>query len=86
MVSMPCREWFDRQDEDYRHRVLPPSVTKRLAVEAAVSLGWERYVGPEGEIHGVDDFGHSAPWKKIRDELGFTAEAVARRVRGMLGA
>lgn len=85
VVSMPCREWFDRQDEGYRSQVLPSSVTKRLAVEAAVSLGWERYVGDEGEIHAVDDFGHSAPWKKIRDELGFTAEAVAARVRGMMG-
>lgn len=85
VVSMPCREWFDRQDESYRNEVLPPAVTKRLAVEAAVSLGWERYVGAEGEIHGVDDFGHSAPWQKIREELGFTGEAVARRVREMLG-
>ena len=85
VVSMPCRERFSRQPEEYRHQVLPPSVPKRLAVEAAVSLGWEKIVGPEGEIHGIDEFGHSAPWEKIQEELGFTPEAVAARVKSLLG-
>jgi transketolase len=84
VVSMPCRELFDRQDEAYRESVLPAAVPHRLVIEAAVSLGWEKHAGPRGEILGIDHFGHSAPWQRIRDELGFTPEAVAERVRGML--
>ena len=85
VVSMPSWDRFDAQPESYRDAVLPPAVTKRLAVEAAASLGWERYVGLDGEIHGQDRYGASAPWKDLAKRFGFTAEAVAERLERMLG-
>jgi len=86
VVSMPSWDLFDRQPEEYRIGVLPPEIPKRLAVEAAVPLGWERYVGPEGEIHGVNRFGRSAPWQDLAQAYGFTAENVAARMRRMMEA
>ncbi len=85
VVSLPSWELFDAQPKEYRDSVLPPAVKKRLAVEAGVSLGWERYVGSEGKVKGFDRFGVSAPWKKIAEHFGFTAEAVAEIAREMLG-
>ncbi len=85
VVSMPSWELFDRQPEEYRASVLPPSVRKRLAVEAAIPFGWHKYVGTEGEVHGIERFGASAPYKDLAREFGFTPDAVAERVRGMLG-
>ena len=61
VVSLPCWERFDRQDQAYRDAVLPPAVRKRVSVEVGVSLGWERWVGDEGAIIGLDHFGASAP-------------------------
>jgi transketolase len=84
VVNLPSWELFDAQPQEYRDSVLPPAVTKRLAVEAGVSLGWERYVGPEGRVKGFDRFGVSAPWKKIAEHFGFTAEGVAGLAREML--
>ena len=83
VVSLPCWERFDLQDEAYRDAVLPPSVRKRVSVEIGVSLGWERWVGDEGAIIGLDHFGASAPAGTIFEKFGFTAERVtdvARRV------
>ncbi|ACL24778.1 transketolase [Chloroflexus aggregans] len=84
VVSMPCRELFDRQDHTYRDRVLPPSVKARVAVEAGRSLGWERYVGCEGAIIGVDRFGASAPFQRIYTEFGFTVEQIVATVKSQL--
>jgi transketolase len=81
---MPSWDLFDAQPESYRHTVLPPAVNKRLAVEAGVALGWERYVGPEGRIKGQDRYGASAPWKDLAERFGFTAEEVAKRLERML--
>jgi transketolase len=86
VVSLPSWELFDAQDRSYRESVLPPAVTRRLAVEAASPMAWERYVGLEGAVHGIDRFGASAPWKKIQAELGFTPEAVAERMGKLLGS
>ena len=61
VVSMPCWEIFEAQDKEYRDKVLPPKVSARLAMEAGVSLGWERWVGSQGAVIGVDRFGESAP-------------------------
>src|SRR5262249_18435610 len=61
LVSMPCWELFEEQDVAYRDQVLPPSLTARLAVEAGVSLGWHRWVGPRGALLTLDRFGASAP-------------------------
>ncbi len=85
VVSLPCWELFDEQPKEYRDSVLPPAVRKRLAVEAGVSQGWHKYVGTEGDIHGIDHFGASAPAKDLAKEFGFTAEAVQARAEGLLG-
>ena len=77
VVSLPCWERFEAQDEAYRDKVLPPSVKKRVSVEIGVSMGWERWVGDEGAIIGLDHFGASAPAGTIFKEFGFTAERVA---------
>jgi transketolase len=83
VVSLPCWEAFDEQDEAYRLDVIPPVVRRRLTIEAGATLGWERYAGDEGAILGIDHFGASAPAAAIFEHLGFTADAVtdvARRV------
>ena len=77
VVSLPCWERFDLQDQAYRDAVLPPSVRKRVSVEIGVSLGWERWVGDEGAIIGLDHFGASAPAGTIFEHFGFTADRVA---------
>jgi transketolase len=84
VVSMPCWELFDEQPKEYRESVLPPSVRKRLAVEAGISQGWHKYVGTEGEIHAIDRFGASAPAKDLAPAFGFTPEAIAARAEGMV--
>jgi transketolase len=83
VVSLPCWEQFEAQDQAYRDAVLPPTVHRRVSVEIGVPLGWERWVGDEGAIIGLDHFGASAPAAAIFEHLGFTAERVtdvARRV------
>ena len=85
VVSLPCWELFDEQPESYRDEVLPPSVTARVSIEAGITFGWERWVGPQGESIGVDRFGASAPAERIYEELGVTAEAVAAAVGRVLG-
>jgi transketolase len=77
VVSLPSWERFDLQDAAYRDEVLPPSVRKRVSVEVGVSLGWERWVGDEGAIVGLDHFGASAPAVTIFERFGFSAERVA---------
>ncbi len=77
VVSLPCWERFETQDDAYRETVLPANVRKRVSVEAGVHLGWERWVGDEGAIIGLDRFGASAPAATIFAELGFTIDRVA---------
>lgn len=77
VVSLPCWETFDLQEQAYRDGVLPPTVRKRVSVEAGVSLGWERWVGDEGAIVGLDHYGASAPAGTIFEKFGFTDERVA---------
>ncbi len=84
VVSMPSWELFDAQPEDYRDSILPPEITARVAVEAGVPFGWERYVGTQGEIIAVNRFGASAPYQVLAEEFGFTAKAVAARVKAYL--
>ena len=76
VVSMPSWELFDRQDEKYRGQVLPPEIKARIAIEAGISQGWERYVGDMGRIIGLDRFGASAPGKVLYEKFGFTPENV----------
>jgi transketolase len=84
VVSIPSWELFEVQPQEYRDAVLPPEVTARVAVEAGVPLGWERYVGSQGTILALNRFGASAPYTVIADEFGFTAQAVVARVRHLL--
>ncbi len=85
LVSMPSWELFDRQPAAYRDEVLPPAVRKRLAIEAAAPFGWHKYVGLEGEVHGIEGFGASAPAKQLYEPFGFTPEQVADRALRLLG-
>jgi transketolase len=83
VVSLPCWERFEAQDQAYRDAVLPPAVRQRVSVEIGIAQGWERWVGDEGAIIGLDRFGASAPAGTIFEHFGFTAERVtdvARRV------
>ncbi|OGN86749.1 MAG: transketolase [Chloroflexi bacterium GWC2_73_18] len=84
LVSLPCWERFLEQPPDHRAAVLPPDVTARVSVEAAVSLGWDRFVGPAGAMIAIDRFGASAPGGTILDRFGFTAANVAAVARGVL--
>jgi len=81
VVSMPSWELFDAQDEAYKKSVLPPAVKARVSVEMAATLGWERYVGMNGEMIGMHRFGASAPLKDLLKKFGFTADAVVEAAR-----
>jgi transketolase len=83
VVSVPSFEIFDRQSEEYRLSILPPSCRKRVAVEAGVSALWRKYVGLDGAVVGIDRFGLSAPSPVIYKELGITAEAVVAAARSL---
>jgi transketolase len=85
VVSMPSWELFDAQDAAYQESVLPKAVTKRLAVEAGISMGWCRYVGAEGDVISVDRFGASAPGGTVMKEFGYTTENVVNRAKALLG-
>jgi len=84
VVSMPCWELFEEQPEDYRKEVLPPSIGARLAVEAGVCQGWDRYVGPTGDVICLNRFGASAPGEVALRELGFNVENVLKHARELL--
>jgi transketolase len=84
VVSMPCTELFEEQSQDYRDQVLPPSITARLAIEAGVRQGWDRYVGPLGDVICLDRFGASAPGEVALKNLGFNVENVLTHARALL--
>ncbi len=85
VVSMPSWFVFDRQDQSYRDSVLPPAVTARISIEEASTLGWDRYVGPEGQMIGMHTFGSSAPLKDVLGKFGFTPEKVVETAKQLLG-
>jgi len=76
VISMPSWDLFDRQSAEYRESVLPMAVRARVAVEAAIRLGWERYVGLDGAVVGMDGFGASAPASVLYEKFGIASEAV----------
>ena len=84
IVSMPCWELFEEQDEAYRDQVLPPDVPRRLAVEAGTSFGWGRYVGLAGDIIAIDRYGASAPGPTNMEKFGFSADNIEARARALL--
>jgi transketolase len=85
VVSMPCTSVFDAQDAGYRESVLPSSVTARVAVEAAVTDGWWKYVGSGGKVVGIDTFGESAPAGALFELFGFTAENIGKAIDNVAG-
>ncbi len=84
VVSMPCVELFEEHTQAYRDEVLPPTVTARLAIEAGVRQGWDRYVGPQGDVICLDRFGASAPGDVAMRELGFNVENVLQHARSLI--
>lgn len=84
VVNMACTDIFDRQPDDYRTSVLPPSVSRRLAVEAGASLGWHKYTGSAGDVIGIDRFGASAPAKVLFEKFGITSAAIVERALQLL--
>ncbi|WP_049221721.1 transketolase-like TK C-terminal-containing protein, partial [Enterococcus avium] len=76
VVSLPSFDLFEAQDEAYKESVLPKAVTKRVAIEAASPFGWERYIGTEGKMIGIDHFGASAPGDFVLEQFGFTVDNV----------
>jgi transketolase len=84
VVSMPSWELFERQTKEYHDSVLPPNVKKRVAVEALITMGWEKYVGDSGRIIGMHSFGTSAPVDVIFKHFGFTVENVVKTVKEIL--
>ena len=81
VVSLPCVEWFDAQDQSYRDSVIPPHVKARVSVEAGIAQPWYRFVGDAGEIISIEHFGASADYKTLFREFGFTAEAVVEAAK-----
>ena len=83
VVSMPCMDLFEEQSEEYKAKVLPKNVRKRVAVEALSGFGWDRYVGLDGDLIGMNRFGASAPYSKLFPYFGFTVENVVARVKAL---
>ena len=81
VVSMPCWKLFDEQPADYRESVLPAAVTNRVAVEAGIKMGWERYIGADGKFIGRDSFGGSAPFEELYEHFGITAAKIAEAAK-----
>lgn len=86
VVSFPCWEAFEAQNQDYKDSVLPPTVKKRIAVEAAIMMGWEKYVGSEGKMIGMTGFGASAPYETLYKEFGITLENILAEAQTLLKA
>ncbi|QEG22386.1 transketolase [Mariniblastus fucicola] len=78
VVSVPCWELFDEQSAEYRESVLPAAVTNRVACEAGIKMGWEKYLGAEGSFVGMDSFGASGPFEELYEKFGITPDAVAK--------
>jgi len=84
VVSMPCWELFEKQDEKYRNSVLPPSVTARVGVEAGVQQGWNKWLGDNGIFIGMSSFGASAPGKVCFEKFGITVENVVEAAKKLI--
>jgi transketolase len=85
VVSMPCWELFEKQNDNYKQQVFPKGLRKRLAVEAASPMGWRRYTTDEGDMLGMTRFGESAPGPELFKEFGFTVDNIVMRAKALLG-
>ena len=86
IVSMPCVEWFQEQPDDYRHSVLPPHISRRIAVEAGSTFGWYQFVGSSGRVIGLDHFGASASANELFSEFGITPDAVVKAAQQLINS
>ena len=86
VVSLPCLEWFDNQDAEYRESVLPAAVRARVSVEAGITDGWWKYIGSAGRTIGIDHFGASADGALLYEKFGITAEAVVAAAKESVAA
>ena len=86
VVSMPCVEWFNKQEAAYREAVLPAAVKARVSVEAGLALGWKEFVGDAGRSISLEHFGASADYKRLFQEFGITAEAVTAAAKDSLAS
>jgi transketolase len=80
VVSIPSWELFDKQSKEYRQSVIPVRGCLKVSLEAGITIGWEKYVGPSGLMIGIDHYGKSAPYKELAEEFGFTAKKVVKRI------
>ena len=85
VVSMPSWELFERQDEAYKESVFPKAIKKRLAVEAASTFGWHKYITDEGDMIGMTTFGESAPAEELFKLFGFTVENIVAKAKALVG-
>ncbi|HET8914926.1 MAG TPA: transketolase C-terminal domain-containing protein, partial [Propionibacteriaceae bacterium] len=86
VVSMPCREWFDEQDQGYKDSVIPPEIKARVSIEAGVGIGWRDLVGDAGRVISINHYGASAAASSLFKEFGFTAETVVAAAHESLDA
>ena len=84
VVSFPSWEIFETQSNEYKERVFPKSIRKRLAVEAGSPIGWLKYVTDDGDVIGISKFGESAPGDEVMKEYGFTTENVVAKAKALL--
>ena len=84
VISMPCFELYEQQSDEYKESVMPKSIRARVAVEAAVSFGWHKYVGLDGDVLSLDHFGASAPANLLFERFGFTADNAAQKAKALL--
>lgn len=85
VVSMPCIDLFEEQDDEYKNEVLPSDVKARISVEAASPYGWHKYVGSDGVVMGIDRFGESAPYQEVYEHLGLTVEKIVENGLSLAG-
>jgi len=85
VVSMPCWELFERQDQAYKDSVIPPKVKARVGIEAGIEQGWNKYIGDNGVFIGMSSFGASAPGKTCFEKFGITAEAAIVAAKRSIG-
>jgi transketolase len=86
VVSMPCFELFDEQSKEYRNQVLPPQVTLRLACEAGIRQGWDKYIGLDGVFVGMSTFGASAPADQLYKHFKITSEQIVLQIKHALAS
>ena len=84
VVSMPCWENYEQQSDEYKNALIPSRGAMKVSMEAGITMGWDKYIGPNGLAIGMDHFGASAPGKDLAQEFGFTTDQVEKKIRNHL--